>query len=364
MVGGDRLGFTGSATFAVLGTSGKLVASTTVDFSGLGAGATVNDAVTAINAGLGGAATASFTGGVLTLKATGGGGNGVAIAQTPGTPSDRAGIGFSQFFGMNDLVRSDTSTLTPSGFTASDPHGFGPGETANIVLRDVSGRALTSYTLTGSVGPTIGDLVTELNASPLSKYGSFALDQRGRVEFSPLTGLSGAVLSVPSDSTNRFGSGVSFSSLSGLTGATSGLGQAKVRGDINVNPNKLPLAMLDTTAAVGTKAVGAGDIRGATGFVDRLAKTIDLGKDGVVTLDHVSSALLGGAGLQASQAKTNLDNATSRRDDAINRRDSFSGVNIDEELSQMVVLQSSYSASARVISTASSMYDTLLAMIR
>ncbi len=363
LVGGDRLGFTGSATFAVLGTSGKLVASTTIDFSSLGAGATVNDAVTAIKAGLGGAATASFTGGVLTLKAAGGG-NGVAIAQTPGTPSDRAGIGFSQFFGMNDLVRSDTSMLTPTGFTASDPHGFGAGETANIVLRDVSGRALTSYTLTGSVGPTIGDLVTELNASPLSKYGSFALDQRGRVEFSPLTGLSGAVLSVPSDSTNRFGSGVSFSSLSGLTGATSGLGQAKVRGDINVNPNKLPLAMLDTTAAVGTKAVGAGDIRGATGFVDRLAKTIDLGKDGVVTLDHVSSALLGGAGLQASQAKTNLDNATSRRDDAINRRDSFSGVNIDEELSQMVVLQSSYSASARVISTASSMYDTLLAMIR
>jgi flagellar hook-associated protein 1 FlgK len=363
LVGGDRLGFTGSATFAVLGTSGKLVASTTIDFSSLGAGATVNDAVTAINAGLGGAATASFTGGVLTLKAAGGG-NGVAIAQTPGTPSDRAGIGFSQFFGMNDLVRSDTSMLTPTGFTASDPHGFGAGETANIVLRDVSGRALTSYTLTGSVGPTSGDLVTELNASPLSKYGSFALDQRGRVEFSPLTGLSGAVLSVPSDSTNRFGSGVSFSSLSGLTGATSGLGQAKVRGDINVNPNKLPLAMLDTTAAVGTKAVGAGDIRGATGFVDRLAKTIDLGKDGVVTLDHVSSALLGGAGLQASQAKTNLDNATSRRDDAINRRDSFSGVNIDEELSQMVVLQSSYSASARVISTASSMYDTLLAMIR
>jgi flagellar hook-associated protein 1 len=364
LVSGDRLGFTGSATFAVLGTSGKLVASTTVDFSGLGAGATVNDAVNAINAGLGGAATASFTGGVLTLKATGGGGNGVAIAQTPGAPSDRAGIGFSQFFGMNDLVRSDTSTLTPSGFTASDPHGFGAGETANIVLRDVSGRALTSYTLTGSVGPTIGDLVTELNASPLSKYGSFALDQRGRVEFSPLTGLSGAVLSVPSDSTNRFGSGVSFSSLSGLTGATSGLGHAKVRGDIDVNPNKLPLAILDTTAAVGAKAVGAGDIRGATAFVDRLAQTIDLGKDGVVTLDHVSSALLGGAGLKASQAKTNLDNATSRRDDAINRRDSFSGVNIDEELSQMVVLQSSYSASARVISTASSMYDTLLAMIR
>ncbi|MFA6123707.1 MAG: flagellar basal body rod C-terminal domain-containing protein [Sphingomonas sp.] len=363
LVGGDRLGFTGSATFAVVAKNGTLVASTKVDFSSLPTGATIDDAVAAINTGLGGAATASFTGGVLTFKATASG-NGVAIAQTPGTPSDRAGIGFSQFFGMNDLIRSDSSALTPTGFVASDPHGFGSGESTNVVLRDASGRALTNYTLTGSVGPTFGDLVTELNASPLAQYGSFALDQRGRVEFSPAAGLSGAVLSIPSDSTNRYGSGRSFSALSGLTGETSGLGQAQVRNDINVNPNKLPLAMLDTTATVGAKALGAGDIRGATAFVDRLGKTIDLGKDGVVTLDHVSSALLGGAGLKASQAKTTLDNATARRDDAINRRDSFSGVNIDEELSQMVVLQSSYSASARVITTANSMYDALLAMIR
>ena len=33
------------------------------------------------------------------------------------------------------------------------------------------------------------------------------------------------------------------------------------------------------------------------------------------------------------------------------------------ELSQMVVLQNSYSAAARVMSTASEMYDTLLAMV-
>lgn len=363
LVGTDRLGFTGAATFAVVGTNGKVVATTKVDFSSLGAGASVNDAVAAINAGLGGAATATFTGGVLSFKANSAG-NGVVIAQDPTTPSDRAGIGFSQFFGMNDLIHSDTSTLTPTGFGASDPHGFGTGESANIVLRDASGRALTTYTLTGSVGPTYGDLITELNASPLARYGSFALDQRGRVEFSPAAGLSGAVLSIPSDSTSRFGSGRSFSALSGLTGETSGLDRALVRSDINVNPAKLPLAQFDTTAGVGAKALGAGDIRGATAFVDRLAKTIDLGKDGVVTLDHVSNALLGGAGLQASQAKTTLDNATARRDDAVNRRDSFSGVNIDEELSQMVVLQNSYSASARVITTANSMYDTLLAMIR
>jgi flagellar hook-associated protein FlgK len=66
---------------------------------------------------------------------------------------------------------------------------------------------------------------------------------------------------------------------------------------------------------------------------------------------------------KASQAAGRLADAVARRDDAVNRRDSFSGVNIDEELAQMVVLQNSYSAAARVVSTATQMYDTLLQMV-
>lgn len=362
MIGADRLGFTGAATFAVTSSNGTLVASTRVDFDALGSGATIDDAVNAINAGLGSAGSASFTNGVLTLKASGSG-NGVAIAQDPTTPSARAGVGFSQYFGMNDLIRSDQSTLVPGGFTAADPHGFGAGESANIVLRDASGRSLTEYTLTGTSGPTFGDLVSDLNGSPLGKFGTFALDDRGRIQFEPAAAVSGAVLSIPSDSTDRFGTGRSFSALAGLTGASSALAGAQVRPDILANSGKLPLAQLDTTAAVGAKALGPGDARGANAFVDRLGKPVDLGKNGVMTVEAFSSGLLGRTGLQAAQAKSTLDDATSRQDDAINRRDSFSGVNIDEELSQMVVLQNSYSASARVLSTASAMYDTLIAMV-
>ena len=40
-----------------------------------------------------------------------------------------------------------------------------------------------------------------------------------------------------------------------------------------------------------------------------------------------------------------------------------SGVNVDEELAQMVVLQNSYSAAARVLTTVSSMYVALLNMV-
>jgi len=362
LIGNDRLGFTGEATFAVTKSDGTLVAKTKIDFDALGPTATIDDMVSAINSGLGGTATASFTNGKLSIKATGTG-TGVVVAQDATDPSARAGVGVSQFFGLNDMVRSDTSSLVPSGLNTSDPHGFTTGETTEIVLRDTTGRALTSFTLTPTTGGTMGDMVNQLNSSKLGDFGDFSLDDRGRLRFEPIASVSGAALSIPSDSTSRNGSGVSFSSLMGLTGASSGLSSGQVLPQVLSDPTKLPLAQFQDNAAVGAKALGAGDTRGATAFVDKLGSAIDLGKDGKMTIERFSGQMLGTTGLQASQAKDTLSDASARRDDAVNRRDSFSGVNIDEELSSMVVLQNSYSAAARVITTASEMYDTLINMI-
>ncbi len=363
LVGADRLGFTGQAVFAVTKSDGELVAKASIDFSALGPTATIDDAVAAINAGLSPSATASLVGDRLTIQASAAG-TGVAVAQDPTNPSDRAGIGFAQYFGLNDLVRSDDSPLVPSGFIATDGHGFATGETAELVLRDASGRALTRFTLTPTSGGTVGDVVADLNAGGLGSFGDFTLDGRGRIQFQPDSSVTGATLSITSDSTNRLGTGRSFSALSGISGLSAGLTSAEVRRDIVSTPANLPLARLETGAAIGTKAIGAGDNRGATAFVDQLAKAVDLGKDGIQNLERFSGQLLGRAGIEAARAEEARVDAFARRDDAANRRDTFSGVNIDEELAQMVLLQNSYSAAARVMTTATEMYDTLIAMVR
>ena len=360
--GADRLGFTGAATFAVTKSDGTLVASTKVDFDALGAGATVDDAVKAINTGLAGAGTASFAGGKLTIQASGSG-NGVVVAQDAAKPSARAGVGFSQYFGLNDVVKSSDSTLTPSGFTASDPTGFTAGQTTEIVLRDATGKAVTHYTFTASAGQSFGDLVGQLNGSPIGSFGDFSLDDRGSLRFQADPNVPGAKLSIPSDSTDRYGTGRSLSSIAGLTGDANGLSSAMVRPDILADASKLPLAQYQAGKSVGDKVLGASDNRGATTFVDKLAQTVNLGKDGVSTLNRYSSLLLGGAGTDASQAANQLADASARRDDALNRRDSYSGVNVDEELANMITLQNSYSAAARVMTTASQMYDTLIQMM-
>ena len=358
----DRLGFSGAATFAVTRKDGTLVASTRLDFAALGASATVADAVAAINAGLGSAGSASFVAGKLTIAAAGAG-NGVVVAQDAASPSARAGVGFSQFFGLNDLVRSDQSTLVPSGFVAADAHGFAAGQGVEIALRDPLGNLVTRYTLTGSGGSTYGDLVAELNASPLSRGGSFALDAEGRLDFTPSGGNTGASLSVLSDTTDRAGTGRRFASIVGLTGSASDLSTAGVRQDLAADPSKLPLARLQTVA-VGQKALGSGDRRGSSGFVDALAGTADFGSEGASSIARFTATVLGETGAAAARANDKMIEFTTRRDDAIARRDSVSGVNIEEELAQMVVLQNSYAAAARVVTTATDMYDTLLAMIR
>ena len=83
-----------------------------------------------------------------------------------------------------------------------------------------------------------------------------------------------------------------------------------------------------------------------------------------VITDTASGTKAARPGLDAAGAKDRLDDMGARRADAINRRDSYSGVNIDEELASLVTLQNSYSAAARVMSTATEMYDTLIGMVR
>lgn len=363
LTGTDRLGFTGQAQFAVTDAQGTLIASTTVDFSALGAGATVNNAVAAINAGLGGAATASIDAqGVLTLTATNPL-NGVSIGQgTP--PSARAGVGFSQFFGLNDVIQSADSALTPTGFLPTDAHGFATGQTVELMLRDAEGRELASASLSPQTGGTLANLLTSLNASALSAYGGFSMDAAGHFVFTPQPGYAGGRISIPSDSTDRAGTGRTFTALSGLTGTWAGLESGAVRKELVGNPNRLPLATLQPGVGIGSRALGSGDVSGALAMVDSLSAVRDFAGHGMATIERSTSDLMGGIGSAASLAQSRLTDATARRTDAVNRRDSFSGVNLDEELAQMVVLQNSYSASARVITAATEMYQTLLDMTR
>jgi flagellar hook-associated protein 1 FlgK len=94
--------------------------------------------------------TAGFANGALTL--TGSGGLGVAIADDATTPSSKAGKGFSQFFGLNDIVRSSGYSPVRDRHDRRRP-AASPRQTITLRLTDVEGSRIRDVQVVHPPGP-------------------------------------------------------------------------------------------------------------------------------------------------------------------------------------------------------------------
>ncbi|HEX5353523.1 MAG TPA: flagellar hook-associated protein FlgK [Rhodanobacteraceae bacterium] len=107
---------------------------------------------------------------------------------------------------------------------------------------------------------------------------------------------------------------------------------------------------------------GAGDNSNALA----LGKTADLGvlAGGTVSAGSAYASLVADAGTTGAQAQTNLSSQTSLFQQAQQSQQSVAGVNLDEEASNLIKFQQSYQASAQVISTANTIFNTLINAVR
>jgi flagellar hook-associated protein 1 FlgK len=83
---------------------------------------------------------------------------------------------------------------------------------------------------------------------------------------------------------------------------------------------------------------------------------------GSQTLQDYYTALVSNVGADTARSEFNLNFQQSLADDLLARQDSIAGVNLDEEMSNLIKFQQAYSAAAKLITTANQMFDTLLAM--
>ncbi|MDI6624312.1 MAG: flagellar hook-associated protein FlgK [Brevundimonas sp.] len=367
-------GFTGQTTVAVTNAAGVVQARADIVFSGAtmtvnGAAATPATFLTVLNAQLGGAATASFVDGKLTIAA--GGGNGVAVADDPASPSSKAGRGFSHYFGLNDLISTDRPAFYETGMTAASSHGFTAGETLSFRFVGESGSKLRDIQVTVPAGGTVGDLITALNdtATGVGRYGSFALAADGSLSFTGY-GSPAPTMSVLEDTTVQVPSGVSLTELFGIGGGVraSRADGFSIRTDIRQSPAKLALAQLNLSAAVGASALSIGDGRGALLLADageRSANFAPAGDSsgGLISVSRYAAELSGEIGGKAVAARNRSDTAAALATEASARQTAYEGVNLDEELVLMTTYQQAFNASARLIQAAKDMYDTLLGMI-
>ena len=108
--------------------------------------------------------------------------------------------------------------------------------------------------------------------------------------------------------------------------------------------------------ASGSTAVGDG--RAAVEIASIRNTSIMVGS--MRTFDDYFADSVTKVGLKGQQAETNLLNQNAIMDDLRNTRDSISGVNIDEELAEIMKFQHGYNAAAKFITVWDSLIDTVI----
>jgi len=371
-------GFTGKTTIALTDSSGVIQRRIDIDFS---AGTmTVNGAagpaftpanfMTQLNTAMGGMGAAGFSGGSMTL--TGIGGLGVAVQDDATTPSSKAGKGFSHYFGLNDIIRTNGYSPYETGLTAADPNGFTSGS-MTLRLTDVEGGRIRDIVVAPPVGGTMQDMLDALNsrASGVGLYGQFSLNAKGQINFQS-NGVTPVTLSVQADTTERGVGGPSASQLFGI-----GPAERSTRGEkfflstaMNENPKLLPFAQLDLTQTVGgSPALAIGDGRGALALAksgDNTAGFAQAGDAGAVNMsvNRYASDFSGAIARKSATAASRKDAADAVSSEVDSQRQSEEGVNLDEELINLTTYQQAFNASARLIQATKDMFDVLTGLVR
>lgn len=143
------------------------------------------------------------------------------------------------------------------------------------------------------------------------------------------------------------------------TGITAG--NISLNAEILADPNKIASSLRTTTDASGTETVVKGNNTLAI-LIANLKDTSIKSTDGLrnATIGAQFSAIVGQLGVQSQEGARQTSNTEFLVQQVETRRQSVSGVSLDEEMSNMIKFQHAYNASARFMTTYDELLDKLI----
>lgn len=275
--------------------------------------------------------------------------------------------------GYNAIHNTGTSFPAPNTLTGTSPVSagdpFSGTGTVRIAVVDGSGAIVgqpLDLDLTALGATTFGALATTIDAA-LGANATAAI-VNGKLEITATDGTNG--IAINEGDSQVGGTTQGFSDFFGLNDFFTGTAAADftVRTDIMNDPSLLSVGLLSPTAVAGEIGIAIGDNRVALKLAAFTEASITFGSVGGLpagsyTIVDYAAAI---TGLNAVQAAAATQNAGLQRDLFDNlefRATSISGVNVDEEMANMIVFEQSFVASARVLTTTAEMFNILIEMV-
>jgi len=277
------------------------------------------------------------------------------------------GVGAASVSSMTGTVQ--ISALTDdlgSDFLFSDR--FVPGGQFEVVVYDDAGEVANTYII-DPAGTTIGDLITEINTeaaagggeitASLNAEGYFTIQASGNHTFAVRSSLgaeSSNALAIMGVNTFFTWSEESGTPASDRDDITQTLG---VSADLLADSGRISTGYLDSNGKV---AQGENGVALAVYSIQDKVITNLGGSGRNTTLDAYYSSLIAEVGVDVQNARTNEKYNAALLDQYIGRKESITGVNLDEESTELLKYQYLWQAAAKLISICDEMMQSLLSI--
>jgi len=275
---------------------------------------------------------------------------------------DETEFGFSNFFGLNDLYTDSTdgtlyqSDQVSTSFSTSAATLSFFTSTAGVG----SGNAIGTVSI--SQAGSLSDMVNAINTADFGVTASLVPDGSGtrvRIQHD-----DGNELVITQASGNTLLSDMGISMSQARSAAT-----IAVRADIVASPSLTTTAAMQYDSERGEYTVAAGDNTVIQQLADVLTSKNSFDATGGLstsskTFNEYATDILSRNSSLAATNEAQLTNQKSLTDTLQLEASRISGVNLDEEMSNLVLFQQAFSASARVISVIQAMFETLEDAVR
>ncbi|HZB91576.1 MAG TPA: flagellar hook-associated protein FlgK [Stellaceae bacterium] len=288
------------------------------------------------------------------VQLTSGTGNETFLASPAANPSSPVQVMSTQTQTVSGTpVVGDTFTATIDGTTVTTAAITAATTTAvAAAIQAALPASLSSIQVTATGSGTIQ--VTDTQGNPLSSTIAVTTTSTGTETFAagapnnPLpttdSGLSGAA---PGDAYHLF-SNVNASN-------SDNAGTIEVNPDLVSNPS-----LLDGVSTVSSPAIAAALANSIQDSAPTFPATGNFSSPLTMTLNEYAGQILGQNSTAASNASNNAQYQTGVQNQISTSLQNETGVNMDQQLSNLTVYQNSYAASARVVQVVDDMFNSLM----
>lgn len=272
--------------------------------------------------------------------------------------TDETVSGFSYFFGLNDLYDDGLADNIWETDILADTYKF--STSATYAFRDSASGQMAS-TVTININDTVDDVVTAINNLGIDVVASKVPDGTGyRLRISHAAGSDLSVYKTA-------GAGTPLASAGFKVADVRVASTLDVREDMKSQPSLIArgTVLWDANRGVaGEYFTATGDETVANAMAEQMTSTNAFDPAGglggaTMTFAEYTAKIISYAAEKAKSNEASADYQQALSESLRNKADTISGVNLDEEMAQLIVYEQAYAAAARVVTVIQSMFDSL-----